>query len=291
MKTKLLLLLSLLIAGCAPGTAMLEAPVSVSYDETVLADAPVGYWAMTSPDVGFEPSLAGDWPAAAYHGAAIRTALPNGDVATVFEGQDEHSGYLEIADDDRLSVTTTGELTVEAWFRPDTLVFPTAEGVGGPDYVHWLGKGNSGKAEWTTRIYSEGNSEGRHNRISGYAFKPAGGTGVGSYFQDPDRPVVPGVWLHVALVIDIHPAPGEPLGSTTLFVNGAQIDHDSLHNTFYNPPLDIVPANGNAPMRIGTRDAGLKSYLLGAIGKVAVYDQALTADQLAVHFAAMAGGP
>ena len=77
----------------------------------------------------------------------------------------------------------------------DTLQFSDEEGSG---YVYTMGKGDPGAHEWYTRMYSEANAESRPNRISGYAFNPAGGLGAGSYFEDtvedvrvdPCRPVI-----------------------------------------------------------------------------------------------------
>lgn len=280
---RLIPLFLLLVASCAtdPATAVVQAlsNIAPTYDEVVLVDQPVAYWAMATPQAGVELSMVAGAPDGTYHGGPIRTAMPNGDVATVLDGRDD---YLELPDDDRFSVPTTGILTVEAWFRPDTLVFPQTDGAG---YVHWLGKGPSGQAEWTLRIYSRGNGEDRDNRISGYAFNVAGGLGVGSYVQ---RDETAGAWIHVVLVIDVADTSEQyPLGRTMLYRDGVLVDVDSLHNTFHDPPLDIHPSNSDAPLRIGTRDGGAKSHFLGGIGKVAIYDYALSSEQVAQHHAAM----
>ena len=81
-----------------------------------------------------------------------------------------------------LSVTKTGILTIEAWLRPDALIFPMQEGSG---YLHWMGKGELGdgatpdRMEWAARIYGADNTDipWRENRISGYAFNMEGGRG------------------------------------------------------------------------------------------------------------------
>jgi hypothetical protein len=114
--------------------------------------------------------------------------------AAVFDGLDD---YVEVADHPDYSIATTGELTVVALIRPDSLEMPSQERTG---YVHWLGKGVPGQDEWTFRMYQLGNSEDRDNRISCYAFNldaRAGGTrlGIGSHFQDE---LTPGQWLLVA---------------------------------------------------------------------------------------------
>jgi hypothetical protein len=94
--------------------------------------------------------------------------------------------YIEIPSHPDFSVTTTGELSISAWIAPATLTFPDTEATG---YVHWLGKGANGQQEWTFRIYSQGNTENRQNRISFYVFNPDGGIDIGSNFQDPIEPV------------------------------------------------------------------------------------------------------
>lgn len=75
-------------------------------------------------------------------------APQNGDVYLTLTGSDS---YVEIASIADYSVATTGELTVAAWIRPNTLNFSRWESTG---YVHWLGKGESGRQEWTFRMYN-----------------------------------------------------------------------------------------------------------------------------------------
>jgi hypothetical protein len=58
--------------------------------------------------------------------------------------------YIEVPSSADFSVPTTGELTVSAWIRPETLAFPNTEGSG---YVHWLGKGDKGQHEWAFRAW------------------------------------------------------------------------------------------------------------------------------------------
>ena len=95
----------------------------------------------------------------------------------LFDGQQTH---VEIPDSEDFSVSTGG-LTVSVWMRPDVLTFPIEEGEG---YVHWLGKGEAGKQEWTFRIYGAdttapadtNNPDGptRSGRVSFYVFNPDG---------------------------------------------------------------------------------------------------------------------
>lgn len=177
----------------------------------------------------------------------------NGSSAYSFNGT---SAYIQVADADVFSVTATGKLSISVWVRPGTLSFPDVEGTG---YVHWLGKGVASQHEWTFRMYSAGNSEGRENRISFYAFNPSGGEGAGSYTQDP---VVTQEWLHFVGVIDV------AAGTIKIYKNGVLRDTDPLSG------YSIVPQNGTAPLRIGTRD--FASYFKGAIDNLYVYNRVLT---------------
>src|SRR3712207_8615960 len=54
-----------------------------------------------------------------------------------------------------------------------------------PIYVHWLGKGVAKQHEWTFRMYSADNTEGRDNRTSFYLFNLGGDRGTGSYVEEP----------------------------------------------------------------------------------------------------------
>ena len=110
-----------------------------------------------------------------------------GDSYLRFNGKD---AYVEIPSIGDYSVSTTGELTVSAWMRPDTLDFLSVEL--NSDYIHWLGKGDAsgagGNQEWTFRMYNHNDpldTPPRPNRISFYLFNPQGGLGVGSFVQVP----------------------------------------------------------------------------------------------------------
>jgi hypothetical protein len=124
-----------------------------------------------------------------------------GDSYLKFNGRD---AYVEIPSIDDYTVSTTGELTVSAWMRPDTLNFPSVES--NSDYIHWLGKGDAsgagGNQEWTFPMYNRNDpldTPPRPNRISFYLFNPQGGLGVGSFVQVRVRK---GKWIHLVGVAD-----------------------------------------------------------------------------------------
>jgi len=238
----------------------------------VLSDNPVLFLAMSAPEAGSERDQSGRGHTARYSGSTAATAtLPDGELCARFDGR---SQYLEVPDADDLSITTTRRLTIEAWIRPDGLEFPTQESSG---YVHWMGKGESGQHEYVLRMYSLTNTEARPNRVSGYAFNAAGNLGSGSYFQDP---VAVGEWIHVAVAFNLDDFPTDtPPGSVKIYKNGVLRDTTPLSQ------FQVVPANGTAPLRIATRDR--RSYFLGAIGKVAIYDRDLAAAQILGHYQEM----
>jgi hypothetical protein len=173
------------------------------------------------------------------------------------------SDYVEIADSADFSVATTGSLSVSAWMRPDVLTFPNSESTG---YVHWMGKGEAGQQEWTFRMYNETTTDvpPRPNRISFYVFNLQGHQGVGSYFQEP---VQVGEWIHVVGVAD-----GQ---NSSIYKNGVFKQSQSYAGI-------ITPQRGAAPVRMATRD--FKSFFLGAIRGVRIWNRALTPSEVQMVF-------
>src|SRR6478609_8748863 len=152
------------------------------------------------------------------------------DKAYLFNGTNQ---YIEIPDADQLSIASTGELSISVWMRPDVLDFPSIEN----EYVHWMGKGVSSQHEWVFRIYDLTSS--RPNRTSCYAFNLAGGLGSGSYVQET---LTAGEWIHFVAVYNY------PTNTIMIYKNGI------LRDTDFFTDYTVVPGNGTAPMRVGTRD-------------------------------------
>ncbi len=176
--------------------------------------------------------------------------------ALAFDGK---AAYVEIPDRPELGIAKTGYFTISVWMRPDTLDFPHSEAEG---YVHWVGKGEAGQHEWVLRMYSQATA--RPNRISCYAYNLSGGLGSGSYVQESVRA---GEWIHIAAVYDF------PANRIRIFKNGAPKDSDFFSD------YSVVPAQGSAPVRIGTRD--FASWFRGAVAEVRFYNRALTDGEIA----------
>jgi hypothetical protein len=212
------------------------------------------------------------------------SAPGKGDVYLKLSGADS---YVEIASIADYSLATTGELSVAAWIRPDTLNFPSWEKTG---YVHWLGKGvGAGQQEWTFRMYNrDGTTEHppRPNRISFYVFNPEGGLGVGSFFQDT---LQEGSWIFVVGIADstrtLMYRDGQYRRCDTY--RGPEAGHCPIH--FQPPPndqlqLEIDPVAGSSPLRLGTRD--FNSFFEGGLSRVRIWNRALSAEEVAALYSA-----
>jgi len=184
--------------------------------------------------------------------------MTNGNSYLSFDGTQT---YIEIPTHPDFSVATTGELTVSAWIRPETLTFDKTEGLHGSRYIHWLGKGERGQLEWTFRMYSQDTGDGRGNRISFYVFNPEGGEGIGSYFQDD---LQAGQWMHIVGAADSQ--------WTYMYRDGVRRDSDMYAGK-------IIPTAGNAPLRIGTRD--FHSFFQGEIREVRIWNRRLSDAEIA----------
>ena len=176
------------------------------------------------------------------------------DSAYLFNGIDQ---YLEIPDADQLSIGSTDKLSISVWMRIDTLDFPASQN----NYVHWMGKGVSGQHEWTFRIYNLNST--RPNRTSCYAYNTSGGLGAGSYVQEG---ITIGEWIHYVAVYNY------TSDSIFLYKNGVLRDADNFSD------YSIIPGNGTAPLRIGTRD--LNSYYKGVIDDIRIYSRVLNDTEI-----------
>lgn len=188
------------------------------------------------------------------------------------------TSVMTIPDHDDFSVNTTGYLSISVWVRPEgtslngsgELLFSSMQGSG---YVHWMGKGNtsgaSGNREWTFRIYSADNTEGRHNRMSFYHFNYSGGLGPGSYVEET---VTDGGWIHYVAIIS------KPEHKIWWYKNGVLKDSDGFGPTDSYPIPDADLRNGNAAVKLGSQDGG--SYFKGAIDNVYFYNRKLTTTEI-----------
>ena len=260
----------------------------MTYDQTVLCDAPVAYWAMKGT-ASTEPDLVAS-NTGTYKGAAPTAAtLPNGDAAAHFNGS---TGYLTIPSSAAFSLPTTHNLTWEGWINADTLQFPNASSDG---YIDWMGKcaDYAPTCEWEARMYSTTTSESRPNRMSAYIFNSSAGLGSAADWQPVASLIKASTWYHVVGEYTTLSQPSDCTGTTTypgsinVWVNGVEWDHAQHGQTGCMSQYNVVPTANGSPLNIGTM-AG-DTWFPGAIGKVAIYDKLLTQAQITAHYKAMTG--
>jgi len=259
-----------------------------TYDQTVLCDQPVAYWAMKGA-ASTEPDLVAN-NTGTYKGAAPTAAmLPNGDAAAHFDGA---TGYLTIPSSAAFSLPTTHNLTWEGWINADTLQFPNASSDG---YIDWMGKcaDYSPTCEWEARMYSTTTSESRPNRMSAYIFNSSAMLGSAADWQPVDNLIKASSWYHVVGEYTTLSQPSDCTGTTmypgsiNVWVNGVEWDQAEHGQTGCMSQYNVIPTANGSPLNIGTM-AG-DTWFPGAIGKVAIYNKLLTQAQISAHYQAMTG--
>jgi hypothetical protein len=260
---------------------------STPYHDLVLADQPVGFWALTAAGSS-ETDITGRGSTGTYKGAAPgRTTLPNGDGAAVFSGA---GSYLTIPSSPAYSIPTTGKLTWEMWVRPDTLQFATGSADG---YVDLMGKcaSYSPSCEWESRMYSSETSQGRCNRLSAYVFNPTAGLGSGANWQPTCGLIKQGQWLHVVGQYQLHSTPvacnGNYPGTIDIWVNGIKWSFAHHAPTGCMSQFSVKPQAASSPVNVGAM--AMEYWFQGAIGKVAIYNYLLSPAQITSHYTAMTG--
>jgi hypothetical protein len=262
------------------------------YDQVVSSDGPVAYWAMNKGPES-EPDLTGNGHTGSYpKGAGALVSLPNGDQAQDFNGS---SQYMTVPSHAVFSIPTTGDLTWEAWIRPEVLQFPHDDGSSG--YVDWMGKCQDygPTCEWEARMYSTNTSESpnRPNRISAYVFNPSAGLGSAADWQPSAGLIQALTWYHVVAEYTLKSAPADCQntaqypGSIEIWVDGVQWNHGSHGQTGCMSQYSVVPKASSSPVNIATM--AMDAYFAGSIGKVAFYDKLLTAAQIKTHYVTMTG--
>ena len=206
------------------------------------------------------------------------------------------TGFIDAQDDTVFSISTTGELSISAWMRPDTNTFPKSDG--GGFWVYWLSKidyGNNcdtdpeSQHEWGLRMYNLISGEadppcpdspgGRPNWVSSYVFDLCAPTGLnyGAGSRTQCSPAIIGEWAHYVATFK-HTGVAPAYGTIQLFKNGQRIDSDDFVYRGQTITNVITPANGTAPIRFGK---GPRDYFFqGAIDNVRFYNRVLTTNEV-----------
>ena len=276
-------------AGAAGAVGTGGATGGNTYDQLILADRPTAYLTLAAGAMS-ERDLSGHGHTGMYMGGTpARATLPNGDGAADFDGVQQ---YLTIPSSSAFSIPTSGNLTWEAWIRPDVLQFPND---GGSGYVDWMGKcaSYSPTCEWEARFYTTTNAEGRCNRLSAYVFNPSAGLGSAADWQPACNLFQAGVWYHVVGEYTTLSQPATCTnatmypGSINVWVSGVPWNQSRHGQTGCMSQYNVVPAANGSPVNVGTM--AKDGWFPGAVGKVALYDYLLTQAQITSHFQTMTG--
>ena len=285
-----LLVVFVLICGAIGGYLLFHsfaASPESAYDNAVLADHPVAYWAMNQPG-GTEPDLSGNNHTGTYKGGTPGlVSMPNGDKAADFNGSSE---YLTIPSSSAFSIPTAHEMTWEGWIRPDNLQPASGAGSG---YVDWMGKcqNYSPSCEWEARMYNSNNPQGRCNRLSAYVFNNTAALGSGADWQPNCNLLQANQWLYVVGEYQTETTPAgcsiaNP-GTINIWVNGVEWDQAAHVPTGCLSQYGIIPTAGDSPLNIGTM--AMDTWFQGSVGKVAIYNYLLSQSQIDASFTAMTG--
>ncbi len=180
--------------------------------------------------------------------------------ATRFNGE---NSYIEIPDQDYLSIPTTGALTMSVWMKVEVLDFPYLDA----EYVYWMGKGVPGQQEYAFRIYNR--DAVNSSRIVTDIFDVGGVLEAGSYIQEP---IQIGEWVHFVVVYDY------PSNEISMYKNG-----ELKRVGFFITRVEVTPHNSTAPYRLGTKD--LSSFFKGSLDDLRFYDRKLTDDEIYALYA------
>ncbi|NEO97317.1 MAG: filamentous hemagglutinin N-terminal domain-containing protein [Symploca sp. SIO2E9] len=221
---------------------------NISYEQTVLADNPVGYWRLdeTSGTTAFDAS--GNNFNGTYRGDVSQGVAGVSGTAADFDGVNGAVDIGTVEPDSSLDIDNQS-FTIEAWIKPSDS--PAEEQV-------YLGmhSNNQERQSLNLKVRDNGGLE--------LSFSENGET-----VRTRKQAVPPGEgWNHVVLSYDA------PLDSSRVFVNGREIDNDS-----------DGPFSGEAPsLLIGSWRNFSDLPFNGSIDEVAIYRTALSPERIATHY-------
>jgi hypothetical protein len=228
-----------------------------SYSSTVLGDGPISYWRLgeTSGTTAADSGNGGN-PGAINGGVTLGVpgaVVGDANAAMSFNGS---TGYVGIPDKANLDIT--GDITVEAWAKPNSLNGTTQT-------VLTKGDNNStNTGGWQYRL----------SITSGNQWKALVYSGTTSYAVT-DTQDVPSTsaWAYLVLIRS---------GTTlTFYVNGVNVGSTSAPGALNT---------GTGILAFGRAGSYAGYYFSGAIDEVAVYNYALSVNQIQSHYTIGSGG-
>lgn len=261
-----------------PATLTVQArPVTVPiarYAKVVMADHPVAYWRLdeaagSTTAVDAAGSFDGSYnPGSGSFTFGSATGIPHETDTAV-----GLTGGATINIPYALELNPWGPFTFEGWFQPASLA------ADGNDYrtpfSSMFNSGGVGPTGWL--LYQQGNNT--------WSWWPYAGNWASAQLPGGPELIVPNQWYYIALTYDgsifttYVNAQAKSSGAYPAFVqngNVPAVNPNSYHYTY----------DGSGPTVLGWRsDAGFNPFL-GAIDDVAVYNQALTPQQIQQHYSA-----
>lgn len=192
-------------------------------------------------------------------------------VAGIVEGAQQFDGAgtgVDVVADDSFNWTYNASFTIEYWIRRAGVAFsnPIAEVAVGRD------DGATSAMQWWTGLWAD-------DGTAAFVLIGTDGTGTGNRatgeFLEGDDDLTDGIWHHVAVVRDAL------TNQTRLYVDG--VLNDSVDITY---AVDEGFDSATAPLQMGWLEIQNTSgfHLNGTLDEVAIYDRALTANEILRHY-------
>jgi hyaluronoglucosaminidase len=242
----------------------------------VAAAGPVGYWRLGQTGGIVAPSAVGGAETSGYYVQLDGTDGPgslaqsgprsvDGFYGMGAENRAPHfdgdTSYVSIPDS--ATFDQTGAITMEAWIKLDE--YPEANG---GIVAKYLGEGNQRGYEMYVNIQNGGEGE------LGMVISADGTFATAANLID-DQPLPLGEWLHVASVF----APDQFL---RLYIDG-ELVAEMVEGGGVNIPSTAF--SNSAELWIGRQFSSSSTFHFpGLIDEVALYDRALTADEIQLHY-------
>jgi hypothetical protein len=242
------------------------------YAKVVMADDPVAYWRLDEPNGSttatdaagsFDGTYTGTPPSFTF---GATTGIPHETDPGV-----GISGGATVQVPYAIELNPWGSFTMEGWFQPSSLA------ADGNDYRTALSSmwnvGGVGPTGWL--LYQQGNNT--------WAWVPYGGFWANVFLPDTTETIVANQWYYMVLTYD---------GTTfTLYVNGIARTSGTYSGFCQNGNVPSGGAGsynynygGSGPLVLGWRsDTGFNPFA-GTLDDVAVYNKALTPQQVQTHF-------
>jgi len=244
------------------------------YAKVVMADDPVAYWRLDEPQ-GSSTAVdaAGSFDGAYTVGAGTFTFdVPTG-IPHETNGAVGISGGATVQIPYALELNPWGAFTMEGWFQPTSLAanandyrtaFSSMFNVGGVGPTGWL-------------LYQQGNNT--------WAWVPYGGFWASVFLPDTTETIVANQWYHIALAYDgatftvYVNGVARTSGTYSGFVQDGNVPSGGAANYNYN-----YTGAGSGPMVLGWRSDVDFNPFAGTMDDIAVYNKALTPQQVQNHF-------